>query len=111
MLSRPTAVAVAILALAFAPAALAKGTVTIGSGFLAGMRVTSLVTQVSVAEATARSDRLHSCQAGARRSQARAANETQRKASTVACEQPPRSNLNVSNALKGAEAGAIAAGG
>jgi hypothetical protein len=112
MLSRPTAVALAILALAVAPAALAKETVTIDSGLMARLQVAYAVP----ATAVARKDHVRSCQVGASRSRiklagASSAGETERKASTVACEQPPRSNLNLSGGLKGAEASAIAAAG
>jgi hypothetical protein len=102
-----------LLALTAAPAALAKGSVTIGSDTLKALRAphTTLVT-VSV---TKKKDTLRSCQAGDRRSHVRTSasplGETQRQAATVACEQPPRSELNFSNGMKHAQSAALAAAG
>lgn len=103
-------VTLALLVLAAAPAALAKSTVTIPSGLVGTLRIQSAATTI------ARKDHIRSCQVGASRSRIKlagssSAGETERKASTVACEQPPRSSLNLSGGLKGAEAGAIASAG
>ena len=108
MRTKAATVVVALLALAATPAALAKGSVTIDSRLVVAL--TGLRAQV-VPVALTRKDRLRSCQVGAPRSRIRAANETERKASTVACEQPVNPNLNLSGGLKAVEAAAIAAGG
>lgn len=98
---------IALLALAAAPSALAKGSVTIDTRLISALKVSSAAVPVALE----RKDRLRSCQVGASRSRVPGASETQRKAATVACEQPPRSNLNLPGGLKAAEAGALAAGG
>jgi hypothetical protein len=60
-------------------------------------------------------DTMRSCQAGDHRPRTRTATanarETQRQSGSVACEQPPRSELNFSNGLKSAQAAAVAAVG
>ena len=105
-------VALAVLVLAGAPAALAKGTVTIDSALMTKLHVGF----AAPTAALARKDQMRSCQVGANRSRIKlagssSAGETERKASTVACEQPARANLNLSGGLQRAAAGAIAAGG
>jgi hypothetical protein len=109
----------ALFALTAPPAALAKGSVTIGSGTLAALRsapaqpVPAHLTSAQLAPR--KKDSLHSCQAGDRRSHVRTnaspVGETERKAAVVACEQPPRSGLNLSGGMKGAEASALIAAG
>jgi len=101
----PVSVAIASLVLAAAPAALARGTLSIETAQLTPLHVAQL------APAVARKETQRSCQAGASRSRIHAGNATVRRSSTVACEQPPRSNLNLSGALKGAQAAAVAAAG
>jgi hypothetical protein len=95
-------VALAALALAAAPVAPA---VTIGPKLLAALSVHSVATSAAVVE---QKDKLRSCQVGdAHRAHARSAGgETQRRASTVACEQPPRSTPNLSG-LSNVETGAV----
>jgi hypothetical protein len=99
---------VALLALAATPSALARGTVTINSRIVAELKGLPLP---AVPVALTRKDHSRSCQVGASRSAVRPANETERKAATVACEQPPRSTINLPGGIKAAEAGALAAGG
>jgi hypothetical protein len=111
--------AVALLASIAAPAALARESVTIGAGVVAALQSQAQhvhLTGVSVGRAVARKDRLRSCQAGDRRRNVHlpgptAAGETERKAATVACEQPPRGNLDLSGGLKNAQASALIAAG
>ncbi len=102
---RSTSVPVALAALVFAaaPAAFARGAFSIETAQLAPLR---LAPPAAVKKETRRS-----CQAGASRSRIRMAGETARRSSTVACEQPPRSNLDLSGALKSAQAAAVAAAG
>lgn len=100
----------ALLALVAAPAAVARSTVTIAPSTLSVLRASGTASDV------ARKDTRRSCQAGASRSRVRlpgpaAVGETERRSSSVACEQPPRSHVNVAGALNSAEAGAIAAAG
>jgi hypothetical protein len=100
-------------ALAAAPAALAKGSVTIEARLVLPLHALSgQITPIALEH----KDKLRSCQAAAPRSRVRlpgssSAGETERRASTVACEQPPLSNLNLSGGLKAAEAGALASAG
>jgi hypothetical protein len=100
-------VAVAALALGAVPAAPA---VTIGNGLIAALH-----SQAPLAEAVARKDKQRSCQAADERQRVKlpgptVAGSTERRSATVACEQPPRSNLNIGN-LKAAEASALIAAG
>ena len=99
---------VALLALAATPTALAKGSVSIDGRLVAALKA---VSASAVPVSLTRKDHMRSCQVGASRSRLHAASETERKAATVACEQPPRSNVNLPGGLKAAEAGALAAGG
>src|SRR5262249_41287050 len=94
------AAAVAALAVA-APAA----AVTVPKSVSSALRVPS---PVAVAEA-AKSDKLHSCQAGDRRPRTAetSAGQTERKAAVVACEQPPRSNLLTPDSVAKATAAAL----
>ena len=101
-------VVVAALALAAAPTAPA---VTIGNNLLAALHA-----HATTADVVSRKGKLHSCQAGDDRSRVKLpgpqiTRETERKASTVACEQPPKSGLNLGGGLKSAEASALIAGG
>ena len=100
----PAALALVILALAAAPAGFARVALSIGSAQLVPLRL-------APAPASARKEIQRSCQVGASRARARAAGQTERRSSTVACEQPPRSNLDLSGALRGAQAAAVAAAG
>jgi hypothetical protein len=100
--------AVALLALAAAPSALARGAVAIPGPLVGALKG---LAPAAVPAALTRKDKLRSCQAGAPRSRVRGTNETERRGATVACEEPTRPNLNVGSGLKAAEAGAIAAGG
>jgi hypothetical protein len=102
-------VAVAALALAAAPVAPA---VNLPGGLLAALHSRSLATDV----AAQKSGKRRSCQAGDDRARIRLAGpepvrETERKSATTACEQPPKSNLNLNGGLKGAEASALVAAG
>jgi hypothetical protein len=110
MRSKLASAAIALVAFAAAPSALASGTVTIAPGLVDTLRVSTAATEV------VRKDNRRSCQAGASRSRVRlpgpsSAGETERRASAVACEQPPRSQPNLSGALSSAETGAIATAG
>lgn len=101
-------VAVAALALVAVPSAPA---VTIGSGLVAALHA-----HATAADVVSRKHKLHSCQAGDDRSRVRLpgpklTRETERKASTVACEQPPKGGLNFNGGLKGAETSALLAAG
>jgi hypothetical protein len=101
-------VAVAAVALAAVPSAPA---VTIGNGLLA-----TLHAHATVGDVVSRKHNLRSCQAGDDRSRVKLpgpalTQETERKSSTVACEQPPKSGLNLNGGLKGAEASALIAAG
>jgi hypothetical protein len=113
MRTKVAIVVLALLALAAAPVGLAKGSVTIQSSLVLAFR--GLHGQLAPVALT-RKDKVRSCQAPASRSRiplpgSSTAGETERRASTVACEQPPRSAPNVSAGLKAAEAAAILAGG
>jgi hypothetical protein len=101
-------VAVAALALAAAPSAPA---VTIGDKLLAALHA-----HATAGEVVSRKSKLHSCQAGDDRNRVRLpgpelTRETERKAATVACEQPPKGGLDLNGGLKGAEASALIAAG
>jgi len=101
-------VAVAALALAAVPVAPA---VTLPNGLLAALHSTATTTAAVSAKSKQRS-----CQAGDERSRIKIAGpeparETERRSATVACEQPPRGNLNLNGGLKGAEASALVAAG
>jgi hypothetical protein len=93
------ATAVAALAVV-APA----GAVNIDKSVSSALRVSSLA-----ALKGAKSDTLRSCQAGDRRAHAdtSTAAQTGRKAATVACEQPPKSNLLAPNSVAKATAAAL----
>src|ERR1700674_1061065 len=107
MRTKAVAAVVALLALAATPAALAKGSVTIDGRLAASLKGP----RAQLAPVTlTRRDHLRSCQVGANQARFRAATETERKAATVACEQPANANLNLSR-LKAIEAGALAANG
>ena len=95
------ATAVAALAAA-APAA----AVTVPKSISGALRVSSAAT---IAAATTKSDKLHSCQAGDRRARTAetSAVQTERKAAVVACEQPPGSNLLTPDAVAKATAAAL----
>jgi hypothetical protein len=103
----------AFVALTAAPAALSKGSVTIGSATLTALRGTGPSLAPAPIVAVKKKDQLHSCQAGDRRSHVRTSaspvGETQRQAATVACEQPPRSTPNLSG-VNAATGGLVAAG-
>ena len=94
--------AAAVAALAVAAPATA---VTIPKSVSGALRVSS---PVAVAQA-AKSDKLHSCQAGDRRARTAetTAGQTERKAAVVACEQPPRSNLLTPDSVAKATAAAL----
>jgi hypothetical protein len=101
----------AALVLAVAQAASARGSVTIRGAVLAKLHLHATTGQV-----VSRKHRLHSCQTGDRDARVKlpgpsAVGETERKAATVACEQPPRSDLNLSSGLKSAETSALIAAG
>ena len=101
-------VAVAALALVAVPSAPA---VTIGSGLLAALHA-----HATASEVVSQKHKLRSCQAGDERNRVRLpgpkiTRETERKAATVACEQPPKSGLNLNGGLKGAETSALLAAG
>jgi hypothetical protein len=96
------AAAVAALAVA-APA----GAITIPKSVAGNLRVSPAV---SIAfDQAAKSDKLHSCQAGDRRARTAetSAAQTERKAAVVACEQPPRSNLLTPDSVAKATAAAL----
>ena len=101
------AVPVAALALAATPVAPA---VTIAPKLLAALTLRPAATAAVVEQ----KDKLRSCQVGdAHRAHTRSAGragETQRRAGTVACEQPPRSTPNLSG-LSNSETGAILGAG
>jgi len=105
MRSMSVPVALAVLALAGAPMAFARGTLSIEADQLLPQQIMHLAPTV------VRKETQRSCQAGASRSRVHAAGQTERRSSTVACEQPPRANMNLSTGLKTAEAGAVAAAG
>jgi hypothetical protein len=102
-------VAVAALALAAAPVAPA---VTLPGGLLAALHA-----RASASDAVAQKNgRRRSCQAGDERSRIRLAGpepvrETERRSATLACEQPPKTEINLNGGLKGAEASALVAAG
>jgi hypothetical protein len=102
-------VAVAALALGAAPVAPA---VTIAPKLLASLQARPVF--ATVPGVVTRKDRLRSCQAGTgNRAGTQAvgrAGETQRRASTVACEQPPRSVPNLPGLSNAQTAGVLAAG-
>ncbi|MBV8080307.1 MAG: hypothetical protein JO186_08030 [Actinobacteria bacterium] len=105
-----TIILVAAVALASLAAAAGASAVTIASSRL------TVLASPPVPVTVSRKDTRRSCQVAASKARVRlpgpsSAAETERRASTVACEQPPRSNLGLSGALKGAEAGAIAVAG
>ena len=106
MRTKAASAVVALLALAGTPSALAKGSVSIDGKLVAALKAPSPFAPVSLA----RQDQMRSCQAGAPKSRVRVANETERRAATVACEQPARANLDLSR-IKAAEAAALAANG
>ena len=102
-------VAVAALALAAVPVAPA---VNVPGGLLTALHSRSLATDV----AARKSSKRHSCQASDNRSRIRLAGpepvrETERRSATLACEQPPKSSINLNSGLKGAEASALVAAG
>jgi hypothetical protein len=101
------AVALAALALAATPVAPA---VTIAPKLLATLSLHPVSTTVVVQQ----KDKLRSCQVGdGHRAHARSAGragETQRRAATVACEQPPRSTPTLSG-LSNSETGAVLGAG
>jgi hypothetical protein len=104
-------VAVAALALAAAPVAPA---VTLPAGLLTALHSSSRATVSDVG--TQKSSKRRSCQVGDERSRIKLAGpepvrETERRSATTACEQPPKSNLNLNSGLKGAEASALVAAG
>ena len=106
-------VAVAILALGAVPGASARSSVTIANGVLAALHAHATVSQAVEREGTRK---VRSCQAGDDRSRVKlpgptVATETERRAATLACEQPPRSNLNLNDGLKNAQAAALIAAG
>jgi len=100
---------VALLALAATPSAFAKGSVTIDGQLAVALR--ALSAHAVPAALSRNKDQMRSCQVGASRARVRGATETERKASTVACEQPARANLNLPSGLKSAETGALVEGG
>ena len=114
MRTKAAAAVIVLFALAAAPEALAKGSVTIPRSIAASL----YVVRVEVAPVALKS-KTHTgaCQAGQSRSRTELPgstaplSEAARKASAVACEQPPRSYFNVSGAMKHAETGALAANG
>lgn len=111
MRTKAATAVLALLALAATPAALAKGSVTIEGRLVAALQ--RLHVQVAPVALT-KKDRMRSCQVGASRSRVPipgVAGETLRNASTVACEQPTRGNLNLSAGLMSGGAAAVAAAG
>ena len=93
-------VAAAVLALAFAAPA---GAITGGGGLWATLHTGTLAATSSVKDG-----KLHSCQAGDKRSTGTSpAGQTEKKAAVVACEQPPRSNLLTPNDVAKATAAAL----
>src|SRR5437868_2666663 len=103
---RAAAIAAAV-ALLGAASAQARSTVTIGP-FAKALR------GATASMAVARKDTRHSCQTGPSAKRVRLpgpapVGETERKAAAVACEQPPRSEPNITGALQTAQTGAIAA--
>ena len=113
MRTKVATVVLATLALAAAPAAVAKGSVTIEPRLAFALEgLTAKLAPVVLQH----KDKLRSCQVAAPRSRIKlpgssSAGETERRASTVACEQPPRSNLNLSGGIKAAEASALVSAG
>jgi hypothetical protein len=110
MHGRLASIVLAGVTLAAAPSALARNAVTISPSLLGSLSASSLTSDV------VRKDSRRSCQAGASRSRGKlpgpsGAAETERRNSTVACEQPPRSQPKLSGALSSAEAGALATAG
>jgi hypothetical protein len=106
------AVAIAVL-LAAAPAAFGHTTVTVDKGLAAGLFRGSSSLQTVAVGSTETQER--SCEARRAKSRIRVDNsnkvgQVERKGAVVACEQPPRSFVNVSG-LKTAETNAIAAAG
>jgi hypothetical protein len=102
---------VALLAVGGPPAALAKVSVTVDGKIVAALKAQQWR---PVPLAATRKDRLKSCQVGASKSRIRIpgpAGETLRKASTVACEQPPWTSVNVASLLNAAGGAAFGAGG
>jgi hypothetical protein len=97
----------AVLATAVAALAVAapSGAITIDRSAANALRSGS---PIAVANA-AKSDKLHSCQAGDRRARvgATTAAQTERKAAVVACEQPPKSNLLTPDSVAKATAAAL----
>lgn len=106
------AVLIAVL-LAAAPAAFARATVTVDVGPAVGFfRGITLVKTVAVGSSETQE---RSCEAGKTKSRVRVGGsnrlgQVERKGAVVACEQPPRSILNV-NGLKSTEANALTAAG
>jgi hypothetical protein len=106
-------VALAVVALGAVPGASARSSVTLPSGVLAALHA-----HATVSQAVNRSGKrkVRSCQAGDDRSRIRlpgptVATETERRAATLACEQPPKSGLNLNDGLKNAQAAAMIAAG
>jgi hypothetical protein len=101
----------ALLAVGGPPTALAKGAVSVDSDVVAALKAHQWR---PVPLATARRDKIRSCQVGASKSRIRIpgpAGETLRKASTVACEQPPWTSVNVASLLNAAGGAAFGGGG
>jgi hypothetical protein len=108
MRTKAATAVVALIALAATPAALAKSSVTIDAQLIAALHgAPAQLTPVVLK----RKDKMRSCQVAAARSRLPGATETERRAATVACEEPALGNLNVASALKSAEAGSLAATG
>jgi hypothetical protein len=102
---------VVLLATGGPPAALAKGSVTVDSKIVAALKAHQWR---PVPLSTTRKDKIKSCQVGASESRIRIpgpAGETVRKASTVACEQPPWTSVNVASLLNAAGGAAFGGGG
>src|SRR5436190_15008663 len=81
------------------------GAVSIPPSISSALRVSS----PAVLAAAAKTDKLHSCQAGDRRARtgATTATQTERRAAVVACEQPPKSNLLTPDSVAKATAAAL----
>ena len=116
MRGRRHGVAIAVLIavfLAAVPAAFARATVTIDVGPAVGLFRGSSPVQTVAAGSNETQER--SCEAGKTKSRVRVGGsnrlgQVRRKGAVVACEQPPRSILNVSG-LKSTEANALTAAG
>jgi len=99
--------AVLATAVAALDVAAPAGAVTIDKAASSALRVTSL----AALKAASKTDTIRSCQVGDRRTHKNTstASQTERKAATVACEQPPKSNLLTPDSVAKATAAALSA--